>query len=214
MLRLTAEMVRDNALQVSGLLSQEMYGPPVMPWQPDGIWNAARSSMKWKISEDGDQYRRAIYTYWRRSNPYPSMILFDTPNRLVCSARRTPTNTPLQALVTLNDPVYMECASHLADQLIGSAGGQSEAPESESNSESESDSEFKIETALDQGFRLVTGKTPEPEDIEDLHQLYLAALEHYQSDPDESAKVAATPERASLTLVANALLNLDMVLSK
>jgi hypothetical protein len=213
-LRLTAEMVRDNALQVSGLLSQEMYGPPVMPWQPDGIWNAARSSMKWKISEDGDQYRRAIYTYWRRSNPYPSMILFDTPNRLVCSARRTPTNTPLQALVTLNDPVYMECASHLADQLIGSAGGQSEAPESESNSESESDSEFKIETALDQGFRLVTGKTPEPEDIEDLHQLYLAALEHYQSDPDESAKVAATPEIASLTLVANALLNLDMVLSK
>ena len=174
--------------------------------------------MKWKISEDGDQYRRAIYTYWRRSNPYPSMILFDTPNRLVCSARRTPTNTPLQALVTLNDPVYMECASHLADQLMGSAGGQSDSAESESDSESESnsksDSEFKIETALDQGFRLVTGKTPQPEDIEDLHQLYLAALEHYQSDPDESVKVAATPERASLTLVANALLNLDMVLSK
>ncbi len=196
-LRLTAEMVRDNALSVSGLLSQEMYGPPVMPWQPEGIWNAARSSMKWRLSEGGDQYRRAIYTYWRRSNPYPSMILFDTPNRLVCSAKREPTNTPLQALVTLNDPVYMECARELADLLFENAPEDSD-----------------MVSLLKQGFERVTGKVAQTEDIEDLRQLYDVAVEHYQSDTEASSAVAESPRKAALTLVANALLNLDMVLTK
>lgn len=199
-LRLTAEMVRDNALSVSGLLSDKMYGPPVMPWQPDGIWNAARSSMKWNLSEGGDQYRRAIYTYWRRSNPYPSMILFDTPNRLVCSARRSPTNTPLQALVTLNDPVYMECARELAGRLLEGANPTAEA--------------FEIGCVLKSGFERVTGQSASVDDIQDLKQLYEMALEHYQTDTEASQEVAPTPEHAALTLVANALLNLDMVLTK
>jgi hypothetical protein len=86
--RLSAEQIRDQALLVSGLLSPKMYGKSVMPYQPDGIWNTPYSSMAWKTSEKDDQYRRALYTYWRRSTPYPSMITFDGANRDICLARR------------------------------------------------------------------------------------------------------------------------------
>src|SRR5690606_3089992 len=107
--RISAEMVRDQALAVSGLLSDKMHGPPVRPPQPKlGLSAAFGSATDWKGSEGADRYRRAIYTTWRRSNPYPSMTNFDAPNREVCVVRRTRTNTPLQALVTLNDPVYIE----------------------------------------------------------------------------------------------------------
>lgn len=113
--RLSAEMVRDQALFVSGLLSEKMYGPPVKPRQPNIGLNAAfGGGIDWKTSSGEDQYRRGLYTTWRRSNPYPSMAAFDAPNREVCTVRRDRTNTPLQALVTLNDPVYMEAAQALA----------------------------------------------------------------------------------------------------
>ena len=111
-LRLSAEMVRDQALAVAGLLSPKMYGPPVKPPQPNmGLKAAFGSGIDWKTSKGEDRYRRGIYTTWRRSNPYPSMATFDAPNREVCTVRRDRTNTPLQALVTLNDPVYVEAGS-------------------------------------------------------------------------------------------------------
>ena len=112
--RLTAEMVRDQALASSGLLSLKMYGPPVQPAQPSmGLAAAFGASTDWTTSEGEDRHRRAIYTRWRRNLPYPSMVAFDAPERNVCSARRMRTNTPLQALVTLNDPTFVECAQCL-----------------------------------------------------------------------------------------------------
>jgi hypothetical protein len=113
-LRLEAEQVRDTALAVSGLLSRKIGGPPVMPPQPDGVWQVVYSGDAWATSAGEDRYRRAIYTFLRRSSPYPSFIAFDATSRETCTVRRIRTNTPLAALVTLNDPVYLECAQHLA----------------------------------------------------------------------------------------------------
>ena len=111
-------MIRDQALHVSGLLSPKMYGPPVRPPQPNsGLKAAFGGSTDWKTSTGEDRYRRGLYTLWRRSNPYPSMATFDAPNREVCLVRRDRTNTPLQALVTLNDPVYIEAAQSLARRM-------------------------------------------------------------------------------------------------
>src|SRR5882757_894013 len=115
--RLSAEQVRDQALSVSGLLSPRLYGPSVMPWQPKGIWLSPWNGQDWRKSNGDDQYRRAMYTYWKRTAPYPSMISFDGPAREVCTARRIRTNTPLQALVLLNDSVYLDASRHLAYRL-------------------------------------------------------------------------------------------------
>lgn len=112
--RLSAEQVRDQALFVSGLLNPKMFGKPVMPYQPDGVWQAVNSNLKWKLSEGNEQYRRAIYIFTRRTGPYPSQFTFDSPSREVCLVRRVRTNTPLQALVLLNDPVFVEVAHKLA----------------------------------------------------------------------------------------------------
>ena len=121
--RLEAEMVRDQALAVSGLLSRGMYGPPVMPWQPDGVWQIVNDGVtRWETSPGEDRYRRALYTLWRRSAPYPSMLAYDAPTREVCTMRRIRTNTPLQALASLNDPVSVEAAQHLALRMLERAG--------------------------------------------------------------------------------------------
>lgn len=116
--RLSAEMVRDQALLVSGLLSEQIGGVSVMPPQPDGIWMSVYNNQKWETAEGDQRYRRGLYTYWRRTSPYPSFLMFDSPTRDLCSARRISTNTPLQALVTLNDPVYVECSEALASRAI------------------------------------------------------------------------------------------------
>ncbi|MCU0341274.1 MAG: DUF1549 domain-containing protein [Spirosomaceae bacterium] len=115
--RLTGEQIRDQALGVSGLLSQKMYGKPVMPYQPENVWQVVYSGIQWKKSEGEDAYRRAIYTYIRRSSPYPSMLTFDGSSREVCLARRIRTNTPLQALVTLNDSAFVEMSIHFAQRM-------------------------------------------------------------------------------------------------
>ncbi|MGB0344691.1 MAG: DUF1549 and DUF1553 domain-containing protein, partial [Coraliomargarita sp.] len=115
--RLSGEMIRDNALAVSGLIAHREGGPSVMPPQPEGVWNAPYSGRKWVTAEGPDRYRRALYTFWSRSSPYPSLITFDVPTRDLCNIQRIPTNTPLQSLVTLNDPVYLECAQHLAKTM-------------------------------------------------------------------------------------------------
>jgi hypothetical protein len=112
--RLEAEQIRDAALAASGLLSRKMGGPPVMPPQPEGVWQVVYSGDAWKTSEGEDRYRRAVYTFLRRSAPYPSFIAFDATSRETCTVRRIRTNTPLAALVMLNDPVYLEAAQALA----------------------------------------------------------------------------------------------------
>ena len=120
--RLSAEQVRDQALAVSGLLSEKMYGPSVMPYQPKGIWLSPWNGQDWENSKAGNQYRRALYTYWKRTAPYPSMMTFDGLAREVCTARRIRTNTPLQALVTLNDSSYLDMARHFAYRMQKETG--------------------------------------------------------------------------------------------
>lgn len=119
--RLSAEAVRDQALAVSGLLSSKMGGPPVMPPQPAGLWRSTYSGKTWIDAEGEDRFRRGLYTYLKRTTPYPSMLTFDGGSGEVCQIRRIRTNTPLQALVTLNDPVYLEAAAGLAKLMIAEA---------------------------------------------------------------------------------------------
>lgn len=121
-IRLSAEQLRDQHLRISGMMCEKMYGPGVMPWQPDGIWLSPYNGQRWKTDTTENHYRRAIYTYWKRSSPYPSMIAFDAAQKNVCSARRIRTNTPLQALVTLNDSVYVDLAHHFAQRMKKEGG--------------------------------------------------------------------------------------------
>src|SRR5207245_837346 len=121
--RLDAESVRDQALALSGLLPHKIGGPSVYPPQPDGLWRAAFNGQRtWPTSTGEDRYRRGMYTFWRRTVPYPSMATFDAPSREICCIRRQPTNTPLQALVTLNDPVYLEMAQALGRRIVREGG--------------------------------------------------------------------------------------------
>ena len=106
-------------MSLSGLLSTKMMGPSVFPYQPAGLWQAAfnGSDRTWATSKGEDRFRRGVYTFWRRTIPYPSMAAFDAPSREVCTLRRPNTNTPLQAFVTMNDPVYVEAAQALGRRL-------------------------------------------------------------------------------------------------
>jgi hypothetical protein len=193
--RLTAEMVRDQALVLSGRFASKMFGPPVMPPQPDGVWRSVYSDAKWVTAKDEDRYRRAIYTYWKRTSSYPSMITFDMSSREVCTVRRIPTNTPLQALVTLNDEAYVECATGMAERMIAEGG----------------------ETAKDRigwAYRLATGRAPVAHTLEDLVRLYDKAMNQYTTGREASKPLGATPDEAALAVVASAILNLDELLTK
>ncbi len=193
--RLSAEMVRDQALAVSGLLSDKMFGPPVMPLQPDGIWDVIYSKVKWETSPGEDQHRRALYTFIRRTTGYPSAATFDSPSREVCLTRRIKTNTPLQALVTLNDPVYVECAVALAARMQRKAGDD-------------------LRNQITHGYELATGRSPTANDLRTLEKLQRSALARYTAHPDLAKQLNGSPTEAALTLVANALLNLDASLTK
>ncbi len=116
--RLDAELVRDQALAAAGLLSRKLYGPPVMPWQPEGVWQVVYNGEAWRTSPGEDRYRRALYTFMRRTSSYPAMMNFDAPTGETCTMRRIRTNTPLQALTTLNDPAFMEAAQRLAQRAL------------------------------------------------------------------------------------------------
>ncbi len=151
-LRLDAEVVRDQALAVSGLLSRKLHGPSVMPPQPDGLWNVPYNQLTWKTSDGEDRHRRALYTFWRRSTPYPSLVTFDAPDRAVCSVRRVRTNTPLQALVLLNDPVYVEAAQALAARMLA------DAPPTTAG-------------RIERGFLLCLGRPPRSEELARLVRL-------------------------------------------
>jgi hypothetical protein len=193
--RLTAEMVRDQALVLSGRFAAKMFGPPVMPPQPEGIWRSVYSDAKWVTATGDDRYRRAIYTYWKRTSSYPSMVTFDMPSREVCTVRRMPTNTPLQALVTLNDEAYVECAGGLAERMIAEGGDTADQ---------------RIAWA----YRAATGKTPAAATLDDLSRLYKNALNQYASDREMSRYLGPTPEHAALAIVASTILNLDELLTK
>ena len=197
--RVSAEMVRDQALTAGDLLSHKMYGPPVQPPQPTmGLKAAFGSATDWTTSAGEDRYRRGIYTTWRRSNPYPSMATFDAPNREVCELRRGRTNTPLQALVTLNDPVYVEAARALARRMVESG-------------------DSKIER-IHEGFRRTLIRDPDAEELQRLLQLVEATREQFSQQRELAKQLAVGEgepiELATWTLVANVLLNLDEMLMK
>jgi hypothetical protein len=204
--RLSAEMVRDQALFAGGLLSPKMYGPPVKPPQPSlGLSAAFGSRIDWQTSQGDDRYRRGLYTTWRRSNPYPSMAAFDAPNREVCTVRRDRTNTPLQALVTLNDPVYIEAAQSLARRMAQTEGA--------------------AEDKARHGFRLCLARHPSDAELSSLVALHEKAREHFAQNTDLATKMATKPlgplpetlnvaDAAAWTVVGNVLLNLDEMLMK
>ena len=204
--RLPAETIRDQALSVSGLLSSKMHGPPVKPPQPSlGLSAAFGSSTDWTTSAGDDRYRRGIYTTWRRSNPYPSMSAFDAPNREVCTLRRVRTNTPLQALVTLNDPVYIEAAQALGRKMFSAANSNA--------------------ARIEFGLNAALCRPIQPDEIEVLQKLHEKALAIFKSEPEAAIKMATEPlgalpegldaaEMAAWTVVANSVLNLDEFLMR
>jgi len=201
--RLSAEQIKDQALQASGLLSEKMYGPSVMPYQPDGVWNTPYNDDGWTTSEGEDRYRRAVYTYWKRSSPYPAMLMFDAAPRQLCSARRIRTNTPLQALVTLNDPSYMDAAVHLALR---------------SKKASE---ENTTDTPIAKAYVLAIGQEIGTQKLEALRTLYEEMLKDYQQNEADVKELLSdleereqSAELAALSIVANSIMNLDEFITK
>jgi len=190
--RLSAEMVRDQALLVSGLLSSKSFGPPVYPPQPEGVWRSVYSGASWKTSQGEDRYRRALYTYSKRTSGYPAFLTFDAPTRDVCSARRISTNTPLQALVTLNDPAHIEFAQAFAKRMTGSTPAE----------------------RIASGYKMLKLEDAPAPVIDTLSKLQAEAMADYEKAPDESAKLAPTPAEAAMVLVANTLLNSDIALNR
>jgi hypothetical protein len=204
--RLAAEMVRDVSLASTGLLSHKMLGPSVKPPQPSsGLSAAFGSGLDWQTSGGEDKYRRGLYTAWRRSSPYPSMMTFDATNREVCTIRRNRTNTPLQALVTLNDPVYVEAAMTLAKQAIAAA------PNPQGRATRMLQAALLREIAPREAERLVK--------LYDEARASLAAKPNAASELIKSAGGApsggdADLELAAWTVVGNVVLNLDEFLMK
>jgi hypothetical protein len=181
-------MLHDIALSASGLLSNKMYGPSVFPYQPQGVWDIPYSDDKWIQSKGEDQYRRAIYTFIRRSAPYPSLVTYDAPSREFCTIRRVRTNTPLQALTSLNDPYFFDAARAMAKRMIAE-GGSSEADR------------------IRYGFRLAISRPPTQKELEDVAAFYRKQLAEYRGR-------GATAESSAWTMVANVLLNMDETISK
>jgi hypothetical protein len=205
--RSSAEVIRDQSLFVAGLLSPKMYGPPVRPPRPKlGLTAAFGGSTDWETSGGDDKYRRALYTQWRRTTPYPSMTTFDAPSRNVCTISRPRTNTPLQALVTLNDPVYVEAAQALARRMVKEGGAT-------------------VEARLQYGFRLCLTRPAREAEMKRLVGLYTKAQQEYAKNPKLAMQLATepigplptgqqAPEMAAWTVVGNVLLNLDETFSK
>ncbi|MEM1120218.1 MAG: DUF1553 domain-containing protein [Bacteroidota bacterium] len=200
--RLSAEQVRDQALAISGLLNPKMYGPPVMPYQPAGVWSSPYNNDQWKLSEADEKYRRAIYTYMKRSAPYPILETFDMATRDICSARRIRTNTPLQALVTLNDEGYLEAAKYFAQRI-----------------RAESQGDYSMQIKL--GYELALGKTMDEERLAVFVQLYQQSLADFQKDVEAARKMTEglnltdeVSEAAAMVVVTNALMNLDEFMMK
>lgn len=191
--RLSAEMVRDQALAVAGLLSPKMYGEPVRPPIPEGVWKPFAKD-PWVTALGEDRHRRSVYTYVKRSIPYPSFAAFDAPSREFCSPRRLSSNTPLQALVTLNDEAFAECASGLAGRMKDAGGSTAER--------------------LSQGYRLVACREIDAGRLSELEKLYDVALTTFRSAGVGGDAPERTAELSALNIVAGVLLNLDEVLTR
>jgi hypothetical protein len=195
--RLSAEMVRDQALVASGLLSDTMGGPPVMPPQPEGVWNSVYNDSKWVDAKGSNRYRRAIYTYIKRTSGYPSFLIFDASDHDVSLARRIPTNTPLQALVTMNDPVYQEASEAMAARVLKASD--------------------TIEGRLRYGARLVLSRDLTDYELATLRELFEKARAGSGAGMVKrvaySKEVSGNEQRA-MTAVASVLLNLDAALTR
>jgi hypothetical protein len=201
--RPTGEMLRDQALAVSGLLSPKMHGPGVRPPTPNlGLSTAFGRSNDWTVSTGEDKYRRSVYTEVRRNSPYASYSTFDAPNREVCTLRRGRTNTPLQAFVTLNDPVFIEASQALARRVFKEQAGKSNAEQ------------------MQWLFKLCLSRTPTPQEQQRLLTLLTDAQQTYQADSAQALKLATDPlgplpanqkahDLAAWTTVANVVINLD-----
>jgi hypothetical protein len=206
--RLDAEEIRDNALYVSGLLVEKVGGKSVRPYQPEGIWEAvgytASNTAKFSQDHGEDLYRRSLYTFWKRTAPPPSLITFDAPSREKYCVRRERTDTPLQALVVMNDPQYVEAARHFGERLVKRG--------------------CDVEERLDFGFRTVTGRHPSRAEKAVLERALEKFQARFQKDPEAAQKLikvgeSAAPkdekpaELAAYTMVASLLLNLDEALN-
>ena len=201
--RMTAEMIRDNALAASGLLASTIGGPSVRPYQPEGLWKqlATRNETVYKQGEGDDLYRRSMYTIWKRSTPPPSMISFDASERNVCLVRRQKTSTPLQALVLLNDPQYVEASRALAERMLNEGGDA-------------------LRDQITYGFRLLTSRYPMDHEVEMLVKLYREEAVHFEEHPSDIDDLLAVGEApvdpglsrldiAAGTIVASTIMNFD-----
>jgi hypothetical protein len=209
--RLPAEMVRDNALDIAGLLDTRIGGPSVYPYQPKGLWEEMAfgggfSGQSYTQSTGEDLYRRSMYTVWKRTVPPPQLTTFDAPDREKCTARRTITNTPLQALVLLNDPTYVEASRVLAEKTLSQAGR---------------DPEKRIDFA----FRLATDRKPQPQERAVLLTLAREELAEYRRDKASAMKLIGVGEAkrnpkldpaelAAWTTVTSTILNMDETITK
>ena len=195
--RLAAESIRDVALAASGLLSRKIGGPSVFPPQPSGVWDLPYNDEKWEESKGEDRYRRGLYTFVRRSALHPAMMNFDATSREFCTVRRIRTNTPLQALTTLNDEGFFEMAQALAKRIVREGGGDDRA-------------------RVNYGFRLTTGRLPKPGEADSM----LSWLEREKQKPaakEDLARLAPDFKvrgASAYVLLANVLLNLDEALTK
>lgn len=202
--QLEAEFVRDNALAVSGLLNAKIGGGSVKPYQPPGLWDGTDSVF---VQDHGeDLYRRGMYVFWRRSAHYPAFATFDAPNREVCTFVRQRTQTPLQSLVLMNEPAFVECARGLAQRVM------KEEPDD-------------LERRLQRAFRLTLGRVPAADELATLKRTYELQLDVFQSDPKSAGELlkvgeSKVPESldqvklAAMTAVANVLLNLNETITK
>ena len=193
--RMEAEMIRDMALAESGLLSAKIGGPSVYPPQPPGIWDMPYNEEKYVESKGEDRYRRGIYTFIRRSAPYPSLMNLDATSREVCTVRRTRTNTPLQALTLLNDEAFFEAANALAKRMVAEGGSDARA-------------------RIDYGFRLCTGRHATPDELDYLTTWEARQAGQFGAHPEQAKKVAGDADLAAWTMVANILLNTDEAVTK
>ena len=204
--RLSAEEIRDGALAAGGLLARRLGGPSVRPYQPEGYFQDKSSDWKWEASEGDGLYRRGLYTYWQRTTPYPPFQVFDAPTRELCAVDRPRTNTPLQALVTLNDPAFVEAARVFGQRVMTRGGGA-------------------FDDRLVFAFRSAVARRPTDRERQVLRQVYDAQLRRFRADPKAALALASNgraprppgldvPELAAWTAVGNVLLNLDETITR
>jgi hypothetical protein len=208
--RMDAEMIRDYALAASGLLVEKIGGPSVKPYQPDGVWEAVAmigsNTRIYQRDKGPNLYRRSLYTLWKRAAPPASMDIFNAPSRETCTVHRERTDTPLQALVTLNDPQFVEAARHLAEAALKGGGD-------------------KAETRLDFIARRLLARPFRPEERIVVQSSLVDFLVHYQKHAEDARKLIAVGETkadpaldaatlAAWTMLVNELMNLDEVLNK